>query len=105
MGIKIAAAMGCEVTAISTTASKEAMAREMGATHFVVISDPAAAKAAAGSLDIILDTVSANHEMMPYADLLASDGQLTLIGRGLTGASALRIQLYTQATPRIRVSD
>lgn len=80
MGIKIAAAMGCEVTAISTTASKEAMAKEMGAKNFVVISDAAAAKAAEGTLDIILDTISANHEIMPYASLLASDGQHTLIG-------------------------
>jgi uncharacterized zinc-type alcohol dehydrogenase-like protein len=80
MGVKIAAAMGCEVTAISTTASKEALAKEMGATHFVVISDPESAKAAVGTLDIILDTVSANHEMMPYADLLAADGQMTLVG-------------------------
>lgn len=88
MGIKIAAAMGCEVTAISTTASKEALAKEMGAKNFVIISDAESAKAAAGSLDIILDTVSANHEMMPYADLLASDGQMTLIGGAGGGARA-----------------
>eukprot|EP00227_Mantoniella_beaufortii_P015055 CAMPEP_0197592856 /NCGR_PEP_ID=MMETSP1326-20131121/16142_1 /TAXON_ID=1155430 /ORGANISM="Genus nov. species nov., Strain RCC2288" /LENGTH=360 /DNA_ID=CAMNT_0043158661 /DNA_START=48 /DNA_END=1130 /DNA_ORIENTATION=+ len=80
MGIKIAAAMGCEVTAISTSANKEAMSMSMGAAKFLLTSDAAAMAAAAGSLDIVLDTVSANHELMPYANLLCGDGQMTLIG-------------------------
>ena len=52
------------MTAISTSASKEAMAKQMGAKHFVLATDPESLKAAAGSCDVILNTVSANHEFM-----------------------------------------
>lgn len=64
MGIKIAAAMGNSVTAISTRASKEPIARELGAVNFVVSTDPASMSGAAKSLDLILDTISANHQVM-----------------------------------------
>jgi len=47
MGIKMAAAMGHKVVAISTSPAKEAMAKEKGATHFVVSTDEASMKAEA----------------------------------------------------------
>ena len=40
------------------------MAKQMGAKHFVLATDPESLKAAAGSCDVILNTVSANHEFM-----------------------------------------
>ena len=58
MGVMLAKAMGNTVTAISTSPNKEAAAREIGADNFVVSTDPESMKKAAGSLDLILNTVS-----------------------------------------------
>jgi uncharacterized zinc-type alcohol dehydrogenase-like protein len=80
MGIKIAAALGAEVTAISRTNGKEAKAKAAGAKHFVASSDAEAMKNAAGSLDLILDTISACHDSEPYAAMLDKKGTLCMIG-------------------------
>jgi len=80
MGIKLAAAMGNTVTAISTSPRKEAVAREIGADHFVVSTDPESMKTAAGSLDLILNTVSATHEISTYLPLLARSGTIVQLG-------------------------
>ena len=61
MGIKIAAALGHNVTAISTSDKKEAMAKEKGATSFVVSTNDDSINSAKSSLDLILNTVSAPH--------------------------------------------
>ena len=58
MGVMLAKAMGKTVTAISTSPNKEAAAREIGADNFVVSTNPESIAAAAGSLDLILNTVS-----------------------------------------------
>mmetsp|Transcript_25681 Transcript_25681/g.64594 ORF Transcript_25681/g.64594 Transcript_25681/m.64594 type:complete len:374 (-) Transcript_25681:251-1372(-) len=80
MGIAIAKAMGCQVTVISTSPSKEAGCKAKGADTFLVSTDEDAMKAAAGSLDIILDTVSAAHDINSLVSLLDFDGQLVLLG-------------------------
>ena len=71
MGIKIAKALGHNVVAISTTPAKEAIAKEKGANHFVASKDPDSIKACAGMCDIIMNTVSANHDLNLYMPLLA----------------------------------
>jgi uncharacterized zinc-type alcohol dehydrogenase-like protein len=76
MGIKIARALGHDVVAVSTSANKEAMAREKGATHFVVSKDPESIAKHAGMCDILLNTVSANHDLNLYLPLLAKSGIL-----------------------------
>ncbi|CAE8614690.1 unnamed protein product [Polarella glacialis] len=83
MGIKLAAAMGCEVTAISTSPQKEQAAKAMGAARFIDSRDEAALAAAAGSLDVILDTISAPHGYMPFIHMLATHGTLVMLGLGL----------------------
>jgi len=80
MGVRIAKAMGNTVTAISTSPNKEAAAKEIGADNFVVSTDPESMKAAAGSLDLILNTVSANHDVNTYLPLLASKGVIVQLG-------------------------
>lgn len=80
MGVKIAAAMGAEVTVLSTSPSKEADARKLGATHFLNTKDADATKAAAGSFDIILDTISANHDYNQYLSLLGLKGVMVIVG-------------------------
>jgi len=80
MGVQIAKAMGNTVTAISTSPNKEAAAKEIGADNFVVSTDPESMKAAAGSLDLILNTVSAEHQASTYLSLLAKKGVLVQLG-------------------------
>src|SRR6476659_1112530 len=70
MGVKIAAAMGAEVTVLSTSPSTEKDAQALGAHKFLVTKDEEAVKAAAGSFDIILDTISAQHDYNFYLSLL-----------------------------------
>ncbi len=80
MGIKLAAAMGAEVTVFSTSPSKERDARRLGARHFVLSKDPKNLEALAGRLDFILDTVSAPHDLNAYLNLLRRDGAMALVG-------------------------
>ncbi len=80
MGVKIAVAMGAEVTVLSTSPSKEADARKLGAHNFLNTKDAEATKAAAGSFDLILDTISANHDYNAYLALLGLDGVMIVVG-------------------------
>lgn len=76
MGVKLAKAMGHDVMVISTSASKEALAKEKGADMFCISTDEESLKANANKCDIILNTISANHEAMTYLPLLRSCGTL-----------------------------
>ena len=80
MGVKIAAAMGAEVTMLSHTASKEADAKRLGAHKFVLTSDEAQIKTVMGYFDFILDTVSAEHDYNFYLGLLRTNGVMVCVG-------------------------
>ena len=80
MAIKLAAAMGAEVTVFSTSKSKEQDARRLGARDFVLSKDPTSLEAHTNRFDFILDAVSAPHDLNAYLRLLRRDGVLTLVG-------------------------
>jgi len=80
MGVKIAAAMGAEVTVISTSPSKEADAKRLGAHHFAVSTDPEQMKAMHQSFNLIINTVSAKHDYNAFLHLLKLDGTMVLVG-------------------------
>ncbi len=80
MGVKFAVAMGAEVTVFSTSPSKEADAKKLGAHHFVVTKDAANMKPLAGKFDFILDCVSAEHDLNSYLGLLKYKGAMVLVG-------------------------
>ncbi|MGZ6162311.1 MAG: NAD(P)-dependent alcohol dehydrogenase, partial [Myxococcaceae bacterium] len=80
MGVKLAKSMGAEVTLFSTSASKQADARRLGASHFVNTKDPEALKAHAGSFDFLLDTVSAAHDVQGFLSLLRPGSVMVLVG-------------------------
>jgi uncharacterized zinc-type alcohol dehydrogenase-like protein len=80
MGVKIAVAMGAEVTVLSTSPSKEADARKLGAHKFLNTKDEEAVKTAAGSFDLILNTISANHDYNSYLSLLGLEGVMVIVG-------------------------
>jgi len=80
MAVKFAVAMGAEVTVLSTSPSKEADAKELGAHKFVVTKDTASLATVKNYFDFIIDTVSAQHDLNLYLALLRLDGTMILLG-------------------------
>jgi alcohol dehydrogenase (NADP+) len=80
MGVKIAKAMGADVTVFSTSPGKEADAIRLGADNFVVTSNPEVLAPLANSFNLILDTVSANHDLNPYISMVGLNGVLVVVG-------------------------
>ncbi|KAJ0239370.1 hypothetical protein HA466_0230230 [Hirschfeldia incana] len=81
IAVKFAKAMGTKVTVISTSDSKrdEAINR-LGANLFLVSHDAEQMKDAMGTMDGIIDTVSATHPLLPLLDLLKYKGKLIVVG-------------------------
>jgi len=80
MGVKLAAALGAEVTVFTTSGAKSADAKRLGAGEVVISSDAAAMRAAGRRLDLILNTVSVPHDLDAYLARLARDGTMVLLG-------------------------
>jgi uncharacterized zinc-type alcohol dehydrogenase-like protein len=80
MGVKLARALGAHVAVFTTSPSKVEDALRLGAHEVVVSKDANAMAKQAGSVDMILDTVSAVHDLHPYLHALKRDGNLTLVG-------------------------
>jgi uncharacterized zinc-type alcohol dehydrogenase-like protein len=80
MAVQLAAAMGAEVTVFTTSPAKAADAASLGAASTVVSTDAAAMKKADGTLDFIVDTVAAQHQLDPLLSALKRDGVLCLVG-------------------------
>ncbi|MCY1077703.1 NAD(P)-dependent alcohol dehydrogenase [Archangium lansingense] len=80
MAVKFAVSMGAEVTVLSTSRAKEADARRLGAQAFEVTRDEATFKRLAGRLDLIIDTISAQHDYNQYLSLLRPQGAMVLVG-------------------------
>lgn len=80
MGVKIAHAMGAEVTLISHSEYKKDDALALGADHFLLSSDRDQMKAARYSMDLIINTVSVNLELDRYMSLLGIDGTMIMVG-------------------------
>lgn len=80
MGIKLARALGAHVVAFTTSESKREAALRLGAHEVVVSSDASAMAKLAGSLNFILNTVAAPHNLDVFMALLKRDGSMTLVG-------------------------
>jgi uncharacterized zinc-type alcohol dehydrogenase-like protein len=80
MGVKFARAFGAHVVVFTTSPSKVADALRLGAHEVVDSRDAGEMAKRASSFDFILDTVSADHDLNAYLNLLALDGNLTLVG-------------------------
>ncbi len=93
MAVKLAAAKGAEVTVLSTSDRKKADAERMGAKHFLINSDADAMKAAAEKFDLIINTVSATHEIASHLNLLARDGTMVMLGLTTEGMPVFAIPL------------
>lgn len=93
MGVKFGVAFGAEVTVLSSSPSKEADARQLGAHNFVVTRDPAQLESVTGYFDFILDTVSAEHDYNQYLNLLKTDGVHICVGAPPTPSTLLAFSL------------
>ena len=80
MAIKLANALGAEVTLFTRSPGKEADARRLGASHVVLSTDSEQMKATANQFDLIIDTVPYVHDLNPYIPTLALSGTLVLVG-------------------------
>jgi len=80
MGVKIGHALGAHVVVFTTSASKKDDARRLGADEVVISRNADEMAKHAGSFDFILDTVSAEHDVNAYLNLLRRDGNMTLVG-------------------------
>ncbi|MER7283092.1 zinc-binding dehydrogenase [Dactylosporangium sp. NPDC000244] len=89
MAVKLASALGAEVTVLSRSAYKEQDAKDLGATGLLVTTDDAQVAAARGSFDFILDTISADHDLSPLIGMLDLDGTLCVLGNPLLGGPKL----------------
>ena len=81
VAVKLAVAMGAEVTVISHSKSKEADGVRFGASHYVATGkDPEALNSLKGSFDIIINTISAPFDVTDYLRILKPHGALVLVG-------------------------
>jgi uncharacterized zinc-type alcohol dehydrogenase-like protein len=80
MAVKFAAAFGANVVLFTTSPGKSADARRLGAHDVVISKDAAQMQKHAASLDFLLDTVSAPHDLNAYLECLKRDGTMTLVG-------------------------
>jgi uncharacterized zinc-type alcohol dehydrogenase-like protein len=80
MGVKFARAMGAHVVMFTTSPSKAEDAEKLGAHEVVISSDKAQMSAHRRSFDLIIDTVSAQHDLNDYVRLLTRDGVLVMLG-------------------------
>ncbi|QRY67722.1 NAD(P)-dependent alcohol dehydrogenase [Ensifer sp. PDNC004] len=80
MGVKLAHAMGADVTVLSQTLSKKEDGLKLGADHYYATNDPETFKALAGTFDLIICTVAAEIDWNAYLNLLKVDGDLVLVG-------------------------
>ncbi|MGW6408641.1 NAD(P)-dependent alcohol dehydrogenase [Streptomyces vinaceus] len=80
MGVKIAHALGAEVTVLSQSLRKKDDGMRLGADHYHATSDPATFTDLAASLDLILNTVSAPLDFGAYFSLLRTDGAMVNLG-------------------------
>jgi uncharacterized zinc-type alcohol dehydrogenase-like protein len=93
MAVKLAASMGAEVTMLSTSRSKEADARRLGAQAFELSSEPKALRKLSGRFDLLIDTISVDHDLNTYLGLLRAEGAMVLVGVPPTPATVAAMSL------------
>ena len=80
MGVKIAHALGAEVTVLSHSLKKQADGKRLGADHFYATSDPATFAKLKGSFDLIVCTVGTGIDWNQYLELLKMDATMVVVG-------------------------
>ncbi len=97
MALKLAHAMGAQVTLFTTSPNKAGDARRLGADHVVISKDPDAMAAERASFDFIIDCVAAKHDINAYLALLKRDATLVQVG---APPEPLPVQVFSLIFPR-----
>lgn len=97
MGVKFAHSMGAHTVLFTTSQNKVADGKRLGAQEVIISRDPAQMAAHAGSFDLIVDTVSADHDLNALLAMLKLDGTLVLVG---APPSALPVMPFNLFAPR-----
>lgn len=97
MAVKLAHAMGADVTLFTTSPSKVEDAKRLGAHHVIISKDTDAMAKEAKSFDFILDAVAANHDINAYLNMLKRDGTLVQVG---APEDPLPVQVFSLIFPR-----
>ena len=97
MAVKIAHAMGAEVTVLSRTLKKQEDALLLGAENYFATENPETFEVLAGSFDLIVNTVSARIDISAFLQLLALDGTLVNVG---APAEPLPVNVFSLITGR-----
>lgn len=93
MAVKLAVSFGAEVTMLSTSPSKEADAKRLGAHRFALTKDPEQLKGLSNYFDFIIDTVSAEHDYNMYLSMLHTNGVMICVGAPSTPAQVSAFNL------------
>ncbi|MFD2518729.1 NAD(P)-dependent alcohol dehydrogenase [Salinimicrobium flavum] len=80
MAVKLASSMGAEVTMLSRSPEKEKDAEDLGAAHFELTTSEENVKKLAGTFNLIINTVSAQHDYNQYMKMLKTNGVMVLLG-------------------------
>ncbi|MGC4023316.1 MAG: NAD(P)-dependent alcohol dehydrogenase [Cyclobacteriaceae bacterium] len=80
MAVKFASSFGAEVTMLSTSDSKQADAKRLGAAHFINTKDESSVKKNKNQFDLIINTISAPHDINVYVSLLKLNGTMVMVG-------------------------
>jgi uncharacterized zinc-type alcohol dehydrogenase-like protein len=80
MGVKLAHAMGAHTVLFTTSPSKVADGKRLGADEVVISKDAEAMAKHTNSFDLFIDTVAANHDLSPYFALLKREGTMVQVG-------------------------
>lgn len=97
MAVKLAHAMGAEVTVLSQSLKKQEDGLRLGADHYFATSDPETFEHLAGVFDLIVNTVSARIDVSAYLGLLAVDGTLVNVG---APAEPMSVNVFSLLTNR-----
>lgn len=101
IAVKLAHAMGAEVSVLSQSMKKQEDGRRLGADHYYATSDPDTFGQLAGSFDLIVNTVSATIDLNTYLSLLALDGVMVNVG---LPTDPLSFTAFTLVLPRRSVA-
>jgi uncharacterized zinc-type alcohol dehydrogenase-like protein len=80
MGVKFARAFGAHVAVFTTSPGKKEDALRLGANEVIISTNPEEMQNHAGSFNFILDTISADHDINAYINMLGLEGNITLVG-------------------------
>ena len=105
MGIRVAKAMGCVVTAISRGETKRGLATDCGADAYVSSADAGGMAACRGTLDLVLNTIACDHDYSAYTKLTAkAGGKHIILGLNNGLGAAMMLDSLTFGSSRVKMS-